>query len=84
MKNSAGGQADLRVDNQGAPALSLVLLVVWLMRAYYLKVQVDAPLPEGARAAALPTVTPTVETPDMPEFPAPQEPQYQSFPAIAS
>jgi murein DD-endopeptidase MepM/ murein hydrolase activator NlpD len=52
-------------------SISLVLLVVWVMRAFYLKAQqeptVDSSQP-AALAASLPTPTPTEAPPKLPEF----------------
>lgn len=64
-------------------SISLVLLVVWVMREYYLRVQVDTPKAEGALAAALPTMTPTVETPQMPEFVPPVDAFTAGIPRFA-
>ena len=51
-------------------SIALVLIVVWGMRAFYLRAQVESidPLPNEAKAAALPTPTPTQKPPDLPEF----------------
>ncbi|UCD99876.1 MAG: peptidoglycan DD-metalloendopeptidase family protein [Chloroflexota bacterium] len=46
--------------------LALALLVVWAMRAYYLRSQEPLTSQNPAQAAALPTSTPTYELPDLP------------------
>lgn len=48
--------------------ISLALLVVWLMRAYYLSAQEAEPTQPAAQAAILPTATPQTELPDLPPF----------------
>jgi murein DD-endopeptidase MepM/ murein hydrolase activator NlpD len=45
---------------------ALALLVVWVMRAYYLRSQVPETSQPAAQAAILPTSTPTYELPDLP------------------
>ncbi len=46
--------------------IALALLVVWVMRAYYLRSQVPETSQPAAQAAILPTSTPTYELPDLP------------------
>lgn len=46
--------------------IALALLVVWVMRAYYLQAQVPDTPQNAAQAAALPTSTPTNVLPDLP------------------
>jgi LysM repeat protein len=46
--------------------IALALLVVWVMRAYYLRAQVPDTPEKAAQAAALPTSTPTNVLPDLP------------------
>jgi hypothetical protein len=46
--------------------LALALLVVWVMRAYYLRIQVADTPQQAAQAATLPTPTPTYVLPDLP------------------
>jgi murein DD-endopeptidase MepM/ murein hydrolase activator NlpD len=46
--------------------IALALLVVWVMRAYYLRSQEPEPAPPAAQAAILPTSTPTFELPNLP------------------
>lgn len=48
--------------------ISLALLVVWLMRAYYLSAQEAEPTQPAAQAAILPTSTPQTDLPDLPPF----------------
>ncbi len=57
------GETALRVGTALASIL-LVLLVVWVMGNFYLKGQVSSP-ETSAKAAPLPTITPTVEQPDL-------------------
>ncbi|MGE5223961.1 MAG: peptidoglycan DD-metalloendopeptidase family protein [Omnitrophica WOR_2 bacterium] len=51
-------------------SLALILIVVWAMRAFYLRAQQenDAYVRLGAMAAALPSPTPTEITPELPNF----------------
>lgn len=51
-------------------SLALVLIVVWAMRAFYLRAQQDnvGQARQAALAAALPSPTPTEAPPDLPEF----------------
>jgi len=46
--------------------IALALLVVWVIRAYYLRSQVPETSQPAAQAAILPTSTPTYELPDLP------------------
>jgi LysM repeat protein len=46
--------------------IALALLVVWVMRAYYLRAQEPDPPQQAAQAATLPTSTPTYVLPDLP------------------
>jgi murein DD-endopeptidase MepM/ murein hydrolase activator NlpD len=46
--------------------IALALLVVWVMRAYYLRSQEPEPTQPAAQAAVMPTSTPTFELPDLP------------------
>ena len=46
--------------------IALALLVVWVMRAYYLRVQEPDTPQQSAQAAILPTPTPTYVLPDLP------------------
>jgi LysM repeat protein len=46
--------------------IALALLVVWVMRAYYLRAQEPDPPQQAAQAATLPTSTPTFVLPDLP------------------
>ncbi len=48
--------------------IALALLVVWVMRAYYLRAQVPDTPEKAAQAAALHTSTPTNVLPDLPPF----------------
>ena len=48
--------------------IALALLVVWVMRAYYLRSQDPEPTSPAAQAAVMPTPTPTFELPDLPPF----------------
>ncbi len=48
--------------------IALALLVVWVMRTYYLRAQVPETPQKAAQAAALPTSTPTNVLPDLPPF----------------
>lgn len=48
--------------------IALALLVVWVMRAYYLRAQVPEAPPEAAQAAALPTSTPIDVMPELPPY----------------
>ncbi len=48
--------------------IALALLVVWVMRGYYLRVQVEERSQTAVQAAALPTETPTIVIPDLPPF----------------
>jgi murein DD-endopeptidase MepM/ murein hydrolase activator NlpD len=47
-------------------SLSLVLLVVWVMREFYLRAQTTETPREAAKAASLPTPTPTAAPPELP------------------
>lgn len=51
-------------------SIALVLIVVWGMRAFYLRAQKESIdlLPKEAKAAALPSPTPTEIPPELPEF----------------
>lgn len=49
-------------------SISLVLLVVWVMREFYLRAQVQEAPRSAALAAALPTATPTASLPDLPAY----------------
>lgn len=49
-------------------SLSLVLLVVWAMRGFYLRAQIVEPPKEAAQAAVLPTQTPTTTPPKLPPY----------------
>jgi len=46
--------------------IALALLVVWVMRAYYLRAPEQEPPQQAAQAATLPTSTPTYVLPDLP------------------
>ena len=46
--------------------IALALLVVWVMRVYYLSAQEPEPPQQAAQAATLPTSTPTYVLPDLP------------------
>lgn len=46
--------------------ISLALLVVWVMRSYYLRSQEPEPTSPAAQAAILPTSTPTFDLPGLP------------------
>lgn len=46
--------------------IALALLVVWVMRGYYLRTQEIAPVQNSAQAAVLLTTTPTQVAPDLP------------------
>ncbi len=46
--------------------IALALLVVWVMRAYYLRAPEPEPPQQAAQAAILPTSTPTYVLPDLP------------------
>jgi hypothetical protein len=48
--------------------ISLALLVVWLMRSYYLSAQETEITQPAAQAAILPTNTPQTDLPDLPPF----------------
>jgi hypothetical protein len=48
--------------------IALALLVVWVMRAYYLRSQDPEPTSPAAQAAVMPTPTPIFELPDLPPF----------------
>lgn len=48
--------------------ISLALLVVWLMRSYYLSAQETETSQPAAQAAILPTSTPQTDLPDLPPF----------------
>lgn len=49
-------------------SISLVLLVVWLMREFYLRAQVKSEPLQAVQAATVSTSTPTVEVPDLPPY----------------
>ncbi len=46
--------------------IALALLVVWVMRVYYLRAQEPEPPQQAAQAATLPTSTPSYVLPDLP------------------
>ena len=48
--------------------IALALLVVWVMRAYYLRSLDPEPTSPAAQAAVMPTPTSTFELPDLPPF----------------
>jgi hypothetical protein len=50
--------------------IALALLVVWVMRSYYLRAQETETPQNSAQAAVLPTATPTDVTPDLPPMAA--------------
>jgi LysM repeat protein len=50
--------------------IALALLVVWVMRSYYLRAQESEPSQLSVRAAVLPTSTPTYELPTLPPLSA--------------
>lgn len=64
-------------------SIALVLLVVWVMREFYLRAQLTTPPREAAFAAALPTLTPTVARPDLPPFVEPGDFFFGGIPRLA-
>jgi murein DD-endopeptidase MepM/ murein hydrolase activator NlpD len=64
-------------------SLSMVLLVVWLMREFYLRAQVAEPPRDAALAASLPTPTPTAEPPKLPAFAPPESDFLAGIPRYA-
>ena len=50
--------------------IALALLVVWVMRGYYLRTQVVERAQSAVQAAAQPTFTPTTVIPELPPLPA--------------
>lgn len=66
---SVMGQADsvLRLRTHMF-SIALVILVVWVMREFYLRAQVIETPPEAALAAAPPTLAPTAEPLNLPPF----------------
>ncbi|TLN27008.1 M23 family metallopeptidase, partial [bacterium] len=56
------GEVALRVGT-GIASLVMILVVVWVMRNFYLKGDVESPPSAAAMAAILPTATPEVEAP---------------------
>lgn len=63
------GKADsvLRIGTH-VMLITLALLVVWVMRTYYLQSREPEPAQPAARAAALPTATPVYNLPELPPF----------------
>jgi LysM repeat protein len=78
------GLADA-TTRMGTHALSilLVLLVVWGMRHFYLRAQVEETPREAVFAAALPTPSPTPSRPDLPPFNPPSGSFLTGIPRLA-
>lgn len=64
-------------------SLSLVLLVVWVMREFYLRAQTTTLPREAAQAASLPTPTPSPLPPDLPPFGEPESVFLAGIPRFA-
>lgn len=64
-------------------SLSLVLLVVWVMREFYLRAQTGEPPREAAKAAVLPTATPTAALPELPPLGEPESVYMAGIPRLA-
>lgn len=64
-------------------SLSLALLVVWVMREFYLRAQISEPPREAAKAAALPTPTPTAAPPELPPLGEPESVYMAGIPRLA-
>jgi murein DD-endopeptidase MepM/ murein hydrolase activator NlpD len=64
-------------------SISMILLVVWLMRAFYLRAQPAQAPRAAAQAAALPSATPTAEPPVLPPFEAVVEVLTAGIPRLA-
>jgi hypothetical protein len=63
--------------------IALALLVVWVMRAYYLRSQEPEPPQTAAQAAVLPTSTPSYELPDLPPLSADETSYQVGIPRLA-
>ena len=63
--------------------IALALLVVWVMRAYYLRSQEPEPPQPAAQAAVLPTSTPIYELPDLPPLSADETSYQVGIPRLA-
>lgn len=64
-------------------SIALVLLVVWVMREFYLRAQVSEQPRRPAQAAALPSPTPTSELPGLPPFDWPETAYWGGIPRLA-
>ncbi|HEX6302930.1 MAG TPA: M23 family metallopeptidase [Anaerolineales bacterium] len=64
-------------------SLSLVLLVVWVMREFYVRAQTSEAPREAAKAAALPTSTPTAAPPELPPLSEPESVFMAGIPRLA-
>jgi len=62
--------------------VALVLVVAWVMRAFYFQKQAASQPEEAAMAASLPTPTPTALTPQLPDYQA-EMPFYAGIPRLA-
>jgi hypothetical protein len=63
--------------------IALALLVVWVMRGYYLQVQMPETPQGAAQAAVLPTPTPTYSLPDLPPLSADSNTYQAGIPRLA-
>jgi len=64
-------------------SIALVLLVVWVMREFYLSFQVSNPPRQPAQAAAAPTATPTAVVPELPTLASAGGPYLFGIPRLA-
>jgi murein DD-endopeptidase MepM/ murein hydrolase activator NlpD len=64
-------------------SIALVLLVVWLMRGFYLRAQVAEAPRQPVQAAALPSPTPTSELSGLPPFAWPETVYLSGIPRLA-
>jgi LysM repeat protein len=64
-------------------SIALVLLVVWVMREFYLRAQVTEAPRQPVQAAALPSPTPTAELPGLPPYDWPANLYLNGIPRLA-
>jgi murein DD-endopeptidase MepM/ murein hydrolase activator NlpD len=64
-------------------SIALVLLVVWVMREFYFKAQMEQPPRSAAFAASLPTATPQSQAPELPKWKGPGDTYTSGIPRLA-